>query len=178
MRAALDDFAVAQDEDLVRLPDRAETMGDDKTGAAGHEPFQRLLNQPFRRGVNARGRLVENEDGRVLEQGPGDADALFLADAQFHAAFAHAGVVAFGQTRDELVAVGRAGGGFEFLLGGVEFAVPDIFPDGAVEEEWFLADNRDLRAQCVQSRLMDVLTINGDAAGSDFVERRQEVHQR
>src|SRR5204863_2003702 len=55
VRAALDDFAVAQDEDLVCLTDCAQTMGDNKTGAASHEPLQRLLNQPFSHSVNASG---------------------------------------------------------------------------------------------------------------------------
>ena len=49
---------------------------------------KRLLNQPFRGRVHAGRGFVEDQDGRVLEQRAGDADALLLADAQFHAAFA------------------------------------------------------------------------------------------
>ena len=37
MRAAFDDFTVVEDEDLIRLSDGAQAMGDDEAGAALHQ---------------------------------------------------------------------------------------------------------------------------------------------
>src|SRR5881628_3397568 len=48
MRAALDDLALAHDQNLIRLADRAQAMGDHKAGAVGHEPLQGLLNEFLR----------------------------------------------------------------------------------------------------------------------------------
>ena len=47
MGAALDDFAVPQDQDQVGVADGAEAMGDDEAGATGHEPVQSFLDEPF-----------------------------------------------------------------------------------------------------------------------------------
>ena len=81
VRAALDDLTVPQYQDLIRLANGAQTMGDDEAGAVGHEAFQRLLDQLFRRRVHAGGRFIQNQDRRVLQQGARDADALLLAHA-------------------------------------------------------------------------------------------------
>src|SRR5437868_15395632 len=51
MGAALDDFAVAQDEDLVGFADGAEPMRDDKARAVGHQAFERFLDELFSGGV-------------------------------------------------------------------------------------------------------------------------------
>ena len=45
MRAALDDFAVAQHEDLVGLANRAEAVRDGNRRAAAHEGFERRLDE-------------------------------------------------------------------------------------------------------------------------------------
>ena len=56
--------------------------------SSAHQMFERFLDQSLRRGVHAGGGFIEDEDGRILQQRPGNADALFLAHAEFHAAFA------------------------------------------------------------------------------------------
>src|SRR5580658_6763608 len=148
--AALDDLAAAQDKDLVRVGDGAQTMGDDKTGAIGHEPFERLLDELFGGGIDAGRRFVKNQYRRVLQQSPRDAHSLFFADAEFDPAFADARIVTLRQLDDEIVAVGGARRGQKLLLARVEAPVKNIFSDRAVEQEGFLADHADLSAQGFQ----------------------------
>ena len=65
--AALDDAALAQDEDLAGPADGAEAVGDDEAGAVGHEAVEGFLNEPLGGGVHAGGGFVEDEQGGVLQ---------------------------------------------------------------------------------------------------------------
>ena len=114
VRAALDDAAFVQDDDLVGVLDGAEAVGDGDGGAAGHELLEGLLDAALGLGVERGGGLVEDEDGRVLEDGAGDADALALAAGELDAPVADIGVVALFLLEDEVVGAGDARGGPRF----------------------------------------------------------------
>src|SRR5712672_698280 len=58
--AVLYHYAVLDDDDLVRVAQGAQTMGDRDDRAAGHKPFQGLDNQMLRLGIQSRRWLVEN----------------------------------------------------------------------------------------------------------------------
>ena len=73
MGALLDDSAVVEDDDLISIADGAETVGDDKGGAALHQCIHATLYKPFRTGVNARCGLVEDEYRRVAHSSPCDS---------------------------------------------------------------------------------------------------------
>src|SRR5262249_28670000 len=60
--AALDDFSMAEHEDLIGISNRAETMRDDKAGAPGHEPFQSFLDQTLSGCIDAGGGFIQNEN--------------------------------------------------------------------------------------------------------------------
>ena len=66
--------------------------------------------------IERRGRLVEQDDRRVLEKRAGDRDALALAAGKLHAVLAAGRVVAAVEVHDEIVGVGRLGGGDDLLL--------------------------------------------------------------
>ncbi len=178
MRAALDNFAVIDHQNFIGIAHGAEAVGDDKRGAAFHQPLERLLDELLGGGVHAGGGLIENEDRRIRQQRARHADALLLAHAQLHAALAHARTVALGHLRDEIMAVGGLGGGGDFVFRGTQFAVLDILADGAVEEKCFLTDHRDMTAQRFECDGRSVLPVDGDAAPVEFIKRRQQVHQR
>src|SRR5262249_9635745 len=67
VRAALDDLAVLEHEDLIGAADRREPVRDDEGGAAGAQRFQAVLNHRLALAVEARGRFVENQDPRIGE---------------------------------------------------------------------------------------------------------------
>ncbi len=122
-------------------------MRDDKTRTVRHQPLQRLLDQFLRCRVHAGRRLVENENRRILQQCPRDAHALLFADAELHAALAHARIVTLGQAGDELVAVGCLGCGDHVFRRCVELSVQDVFADRAVEQKRLLRHDANLLSQ-------------------------------
>jgi hypothetical protein len=67
VRAALDDFARLEHQNLIGAADGGQAMRDDKRRAPGPQPPQTILNHLFALAVQARGRLVENQDARVRE---------------------------------------------------------------------------------------------------------------
>src|SRR5579863_10481201 len=105
--AALTDLARIDHQDLVRLPDRGQPVGDYQRGTTGQCDLQRLLNRYFRFGVQMRGRLVEHDHRRSLEQQPGQGDALFLAAGEPVTAIPGHGVEAIGQRAEQIPDPGR-----------------------------------------------------------------------
>src|SRR5690606_3959891 len=101
VRAALDDAAMVQHQDLVRMHHGGEAVGDDQGGAAAGDAVELGLDRLFGARVERRGGLVEDQDGGVLEQRAGDGHALLLAAGELEAALAHRAVVALGQGDDE-----------------------------------------------------------------------------
>ena len=78
MRALFDDVAVIHDEDVLRMADGGEPMGDDKARPSLHQPLHRRLDILLGARIDVARRLVENEHGRGGEHGAGDRDELFL----------------------------------------------------------------------------------------------------
>ena len=81
VRAARDELAVLEHDDLVGQRDRRQAVGDDERRPAGHHLAQRDLDLLLGRRVDRRRRVVEDEDPRVGEQRAGDRDPLALAAA-------------------------------------------------------------------------------------------------
>ena len=126
VRSLLHDGAVVHYKDLVGFFDGGETMGDGdhglamrtlsrREGASG-EGREGFLDEVLVLWVDARCGFVEDDDGRVFEYRPGNGDALFFATAEGGAAFTDDGVIAVGQSHDEIVATCRFGGGDDFLF--------------------------------------------------------------
>src|SRR5262252_2252091 len=103
MRALLDDPALVEDEDMVRLGRDLEIVGDEEARLSRHEPAQRLADLLPALDVDPGQRLVEDEDGGVPDQRPRDGDALPLPSGQRRAALADDGVVAELEVGDEVV---------------------------------------------------------------------------
>jgi len=83
----LDDAPVVDDEHLVGMTDRGETVGDDKARPAIHQLPERCLNIDFSACINAARRFIEDEDLRIGKDGAGDGKQLPLPFAQIAAAF-------------------------------------------------------------------------------------------
>ncbi len=124
VRPALGQLAVLEHDDAMRAGHARQAVSDDERGAPALEPFERVVDEHLVLGVDAARRLVEHQDGRILEDGAGDGQPLPLPAGQAQAAFADQGVVAPGQGGDEVVGVGRAGGGLELRLAGVGLPEP------------------------------------------------------
>src|SRR6516164_9882687 len=68
--AHADETAALYMEDLVGVPDRARTMRDDKAGARGDQPIERVDDGHLGSRVDGASRLIEDQDRRVLEKRP------------------------------------------------------------------------------------------------------------
>ena len=115
VRAALDDLAVLEHQDLVGAADRRQPVRDDERRPALPQRAQAVLDQRLALAVEARRRLVEDQDARVGEDRARDRDPLALAARELHAALADDGVVALLEPADELVAVRDAAGRLDLL---------------------------------------------------------------
>ena len=105
LRAALDDLAVLEHENLIRARDRREAVRDDERRAPAAQRAKPVANERLALAVEARCGLVENQDARIGENGARDRDALPLSAREAHAALADDRVVAVLELRDELIAV-------------------------------------------------------------------------
>src|SRR5207253_10328517 len=88
VRAALDDLAVLEHENLVRALNRRQPVGDDERRASLSQRLQAVLDHRLALAVEARRRFVEDEDARVGENRARDRHALALAARQPDAALA------------------------------------------------------------------------------------------
>src|SRR5512135_1946423 len=75
----LDDFAVVDDDDIIRIADGGEAVRDDEAGAALHQAQERLLDARFRARVHAGGGFIQDEDAWVGEDRAGNGKQLPLA---------------------------------------------------------------------------------------------------
>src|SRR4051794_22505440 len=141
----LDPAGVHQHDAIGEL-ERAEAVGDEEGGAVAGEFLDGLADQGLVLDVDGAGGLVEDQDGRVAEHGAGQGDPLALATGEAEPALADDRVVAVGQTCDELVRIGAAGGGHDLVAGGVAVAVGDVPGDGVLEQDRLLDHHPDLAA--------------------------------
>lgn len=150
-------------------------MGDQKRGAAGHQPLQGRLHLGLALGIEGAGGLIEQQDRGVLQEGAGDRDTLALAAGEARPGLAHRGVVALGQGQDEVVRRGLLGGGFDLGLAGLGIGIGDVGADRVVEQERLLGDQGDVMAQARQGQAAHVAPVQGDRAGGHVIEARDQV---
>ena len=74
--AYLHNTTLVHDDDLIRTPDGAQAMGDDKGGAALHQLIEGFLNQFLRLGIHARERIIQDQNTRIHQQRAGDCHPL------------------------------------------------------------------------------------------------------
>ena len=125
-------------------------MGDDDRGAVLHQAVERLLNDGLTLRIHVRGRLIEDQDRRIFQDGAGNCETLPLPAGQLLPSLADDGVVAGGETEDEVVGVGGCGSGFDLLARGIRLAQQQVLGDGAVEQVGILRDQCELCPQFVQ----------------------------
>ena len=119
-------------------------MGDDQRGAATHQFSDRLHDRLLRRGIEGGSRLIKEEDRGVLEEGPGDPDALALADAEMPSPLPDRRVEALRLGHDEIVSLRTLRRLDDLGLRGPLAPVGDVLPDAGGEEQCILKDHTDL----------------------------------
>ena len=146
--------------------------------AAFHQFVQRGLHGAFGFGVERAGGFVEDENRRVLQNRAGDGEPLALAAGERHAFFADDGVKTVRLFHDEIVGVGMARGGDDFIArctGPAQFDVP---ADGVVEQDGFLGDDGDLISQIARGDAADVHAADADDAPLRVIKSQEQIGER
>ena len=133
VRAARDDAAVVEHDDLVRERDRREPVGDDQRRAAPHRLAQAEPDPRLGRRVDRGGRVVEDQDARVDDECARDRDPLALPARERDPALADHGVVALRQLLDELVRLREPRDALDLLV--VESGAPKAMFSRTVAEK-------------------------------------------
>ena len=173
-RAFFGDEAAFEDDDLVRVANRAQTVRDGDDSAAFHQSLERFHHELLRLGVERGGRFVENEDGGVANDGARDADALTLATGKREAAFADHRIVTMRHLGDELVRISHLCGLDDFLQRRIRSPISNVLADRAREEHGVLQDEADLWAQPFERVVSDIGRLVEYSALRRIVEARDE----
>ena len=150
MRAALDDLAALEHQDLIGAPNRREPVRDHERRPPLPQRLQAVLDQRLALAVEARRRLVEDQDPRVGQDRARDRHPLALAAGQPHAALADDRVVPLLERLDELVAVRDPADRLDLVARRVRPGVRDVLGDRAVEQEVVLQHDAEVRPVVAQ----------------------------
>ncbi len=175
MIACFADLATVENDDLVGVADRGETVRDDESGSALHELYHCFLDTHFRTGVDAGGRLVENEDLGIGKNGSRDGEELTLTVTDIAARFGQHGLIALGHTIDEAVCVRHCGCLVKLVIGGVGLTIADIGFDRVRKENGVLQNDRDIVSERILCDILDILAVEKDLAGVDLVETGEQI---
>ena len=145
--APLDDAALVEDEDTVRIRHRREPVRDDEGRAPLAQRIERPLDLALGLGIERARRLVEDQDRRILQDGARNGDALAFAARKRLAPFADHELIAARLLHDEVVGFGQPRRALDFRIGRIRAPDADVFGNGAVEEAGILEHHRDRVAQ-------------------------------
>ena len=178
VRAGLNDAALVQHDNHVRVENGGEPVRDANGRAALHQFVERGLHGAFGFGVERAGGFIQNQNRRVLQNGAGDGEALALAAGKGNAFFADDGVETLRLLRDEVVGIGVTRGFDDFCVRRAEAAQLDVPADGVVEQNGFLRDDGDLVPQVARGNVAQIHAADFDRAALRVVKTQEQIGQR
>ena len=105
VRSVFDDSSMIENEDLICVADGAQSMRDDKSGAAVEQDFQRILQSRLGSTVDAAGGFIQNQNCRVRQHGSCETDELPLTGTHSGSAFTDSSLKSFRQRGQQVFAV-------------------------------------------------------------------------
>ena len=135
MGTLFNDPTPLEDDDAVCQAHRRQAMCDDQGCTSRGGPLQRVDNGLLGGRIQAARRLIKDQNGRVSQNRARDGDPLFLSAGEAATSFRHRSLVAFRESRNKLVGIGRYCGGNDRLIAGIGTAKGNVFADGATEEQ-------------------------------------------
>src|SRR6266849_6661720 len=178
VRAALDDAAVAKDNDLVGVLHGGGAVRNQNGGAAVHDAAQAGKNALLGLRVDAGEGVVEDEDAGVADDSAGDSSALLLSTGQGDAAFSDNRFVFMGEALDVGIETGDFGGLTNLIEIVIGKAEGDVAADRFAEEVGVLRDVADGAAQGVERPFADGAAIDEEFVFGSFPEARDERGER
>ena len=163
MVAALDDLAVFEHHDGVRIAHGGKPVRDDEHRAPFHQLIHAALYVRFRARVDGACGFIEDQHRRVRNCRAGDGKQLPLALAQVCAVRGEHGVISLGQVGNEEVRVGELRSCLHFFIRRIQPAVTDVFAHRAGKQVRILQNHR---KRAAQRGFFDA--VEGDAVISDL----------
>ncbi len=175
MIAALDDAAVIQPHNDVRVLDGGQAVCDDEHRASLHQLIHSSLDDRFGAGVDRRGCLVEDHHGRVGVRRAGDRHHLPLSLREVRAVVGERGIVPLRQTGDEIVRADELRRLDALLVARVELTVADVIHHRAGKQVGVLQHDAQRAAQVSLFDLIDINAVVPHLTVRDVVKAVDEV---
>ena len=168
MCAALDDFAVVEDNDLIAVADRRETVGDHDAGDA---PFLDSTDQLiFCLGIEGACRFVHDDDRGILGENAGDLQSLSLAAGHIPASLDDLPFIAIRSLHDIVVDLGVSGSHDDLEIFDRIVPHPDIIGDRIFEEDDILVHDSKGAGEYTAVDLGDLLSVKEDLSAPGLVK--------
>ena len=178
VRADVENPPALHHHDPIGQGQGGHAMRDDDGRAVADELFQHFVDQLLAFQIDLARRLVQNQQAGIPQDRPGQGDPLPLTPREQAAARADDRLVApLELGLDEPVGMRLFGGFDHFFSCGLGRPVADVVEDRIVEEQGFLGDQADLRADVSQTDVAQVDSIDPHAASDWVVESRDQVGQ-
>ena len=169
---------VLEFEDAVSAGECRGAVGDHEDGEVAVEDLdgleQGIEDAGFVVGIEGVGGFVQDKERRLAKERAGDGEALALAAGEQDAAVAGDGVESAGEVVDE-GGGGEVQGALEVFGGGVGAGPEEVFADGLVKEDGFLANVADTGSPAAEGGGIERLAIEEDAAAGGGEEAGDEV---
>ena len=152
MGTPLGDTAILHHQNLIRVLDGSQPVGDGEDGFPLCQSGQSLLDQVFILRVYTGGRFIKDDDrgGNTLLFSAGEGGAALSDDC----------VVPIRKRSDEVMAAGSFGGGHHLLVGGIGAAEFDIVLYTVLEEIHILKDHGDVFQQAFAGKFFHIVAAH------------------
>ena len=153
-------------------------MGNDKSGSSRHQPVHPFRNDPLCPRIDGGCRLVENQCRRVGYGRAGNGEQLSLPLGKVAAVSGQNRLVAVRQLADEEVRICKLRGGYDFLVGRIQFPITDIFHDSSRKQMRILQNHTKGTPQISLPDLVHIDPVITDLPVLDVIEAVDQIRNR
>ena len=126
--------AIVKNEDLIRVYNCTEAVGDHNNRLAFHQFGNRLLNQNFILRVKGCCCFVKQNNGRIFQQGAGDGNTLALTTGKRTAILTEDRLIPVRHLPDKFITIGGFGSSNYLIVCCVWIAKTDIIHNRIIEQ--------------------------------------------
>ena len=178
MRAAFDNLAVFQNQNLIGAAYCREPVCDDESRTPTSKRSQTILNQRFALAVETGGCFIKDQQLGIGENGARDRNALALSAGKLYSALADDRLVLLLEFFDKLFTVRNAAHRLNLIGCGVRIRESNVLGNGSVEQKVVLHDNSEVRTEVAQAQRAQVFAIDSDRSGQRMIKIHCETDER
>ena len=169
---------LVQDENLIRVHHRGNTLRDDELGHMGQLRAEGPADGGVRGGVHSAGGIVQNHDLWLLQKSAGNTEPLLLASRKVAAALSDLGFIAVREGADEAVRLGDPADLLQLLISRLFISPAQIFCHGSRKKRIFLKHHGHALPQFIQRKLLHIDTVHQHLPGVRIVQTGDQGYKR